>query len=110
MQRFQGLAGIVLILGIAFLISNNKKKINYRLVISGIGLQIGIAILVLKVSFIGDFFQWLGHGMQQLETFARQGASFVYAGINVTQNDGTTPNYLKGGFVFAFNVTATIIL
>lgn len=110
MQRFQGLAGIVLILGIAFLISNNKKKINYRLVFSGIGLQICIAILVLKVSFIGNFFQWLGHGMQQLETFARQGASFVYAGINVTQNDGTTANYLKGGFVFAFNVTATIIL
>jgi CNT family concentrative nucleoside transporter len=110
MQRFQGLAGIVLILGIAFLLSNNKKKINYRLVLSGIALQITIAVLVLKVSFIGNFFQWLGHGMQQLEAFARKGASFVYAGINVTQNDGTTADYLKGGFVFAFNVTATIIL
>ena len=74
MQRFQGLAGIVLILGIAFLLSNNKKKINYRLVFSGIGLQIVIAILVLKVSFIGNFFQWLAHGMQELETFAHQGA------------------------------------
>jgi len=110
MQRFQGLAGIVLILGLSFLLSNNKKRINYRLVLSGIGLQIMIAILVLKVSFIGKFFQWLGHGMQQLEAFARKGASFVYAGINVTQNDGTTADYLKGGFVFAFNVTATIIL
>ncbi|HEX5153335.1 MAG TPA: nucleoside transporter C-terminal domain-containing protein [Parafilimonas sp.] len=110
MQRFQGLAGIVLILGIAFLLSNNKKKINYRLVLSGISLQVVIAVLVLKVSFIGNFFQWLGHGMQQLESFARKGASFVYAGINVTQNDGTTADYLKGGFVFAFNVTATIIL
>ncbi|HAN39829.1 MAG TPA: hypothetical protein DCQ29_13070, partial [Chitinophagaceae bacterium] len=39
MERFQGLLGIVLILGIAFLASNNRKKINYRLVISGIGLQ-----------------------------------------------------------------------
>ena len=110
MQRFQGLAGILLILGIAFLISNNKKRINYRLVLSGIALQITIAVLVLKVAFIGNFFQWLGHGMQQLEAFARKGASFVYAGINVTQNDGTTADYLKGGFVFAFNVTATIIL
>ena len=110
MQRLQGIAGIVLILGLAFLVSNNKKKINYRLVISGILLQVCIAVLVLKVSVIGSFFQWLGHGMERIEDFARQGASFVYAGINVTQNDGSTADYIKGGFVFAFNVTATIIL
>jgi CNT family concentrative nucleoside transporter len=110
MQQFQGLAGIVLILGIAFLVSNNKKRINYRLVISGLLLQVIIAILVLKVAVIGEFFQWLGRGMEHIEDFARQGASFVYAGVNVTQNNGTTADYLKGGFVFAFNVTATIIL
>jgi CNT family concentrative nucleoside transporter len=110
MQRFQGLIGIALILGVAFLASNNKKKINYRLVLSGVCLQITIAVLVLKVAFIGNFFQWLGHGMERVEDFARQGASFVYAGINVTQNDGSTADYVKGGFVFAFNVTATIIL
>ncbi|HEY2726715.1 MAG TPA: nucleoside transporter C-terminal domain-containing protein, partial [Parafilimonas sp.] len=83
---------------------------NYRLVVSGILLQITIAVLVLKVAVIGSFFQWLGHGMERIETFAWQGASFVYGGINVTQNDGSTADYLKGGFVFAFNVTATIIL
>src|ERR1700755_817909 len=110
MQRLQGLIGIILILGLAFLVSNNKKKINYRLVISGLLLQITIAVLVLKVSIVGSFFQWLGHGMERIEDFARQGASFVYAGVNVTQNDSSTADYLKGGFVFAFNVTATIIL
>lgn len=110
MQRLQGLAGIVLILGLAYLVSNNKKKINFRLVLSGVTLQVAIAVLVFKVPFIGNFFQWLGHGMGRLETFARQGASFVYSGINVTQPDGTAGDYLKGGFVFAFNVTATIIL
>jgi CNT family concentrative nucleoside transporter len=110
MQRFQGLMGIVLILGIAFLLSNNKKRINYRLVISGLLLQVIIAILVLKVSVIGEFFQWLGRGMEHIEDFARQGASFVYGGVNVTQGNGSTADYLKGGFVFAFNVTATIIL
>lgn len=110
MQRLQGLAGIVLILGLAYLFSNNKKKINHRLVVSGIFLQVIIAVLVLKVSFIGSFFQWLGHGMERIEEFAWQGAAFVYSGINVTQNDGSTADYIKGGFVFAFNVTATIIL
>ncbi|MBS1747208.1 MAG: NupC/NupG family nucleoside CNT transporter [Bacteroidetes bacterium] len=110
MQRFQGIFGIILILGLAYLLSNNKKRINYRLVFSGLLLQMTIAVLVLKVSFIGKFFQWLGHGMQDIEAFARKGSSFVFSGIAVTQNDGSTADYLKGGFVFAFNVTATIIL
>lgn len=110
MQRLQGLAGVILILGVAFLVSNNKKRINYRLVISGILLQTGIAVLIFKVKFVSDFFQWLGRGMERFEAFARQGASFVYSGIAVAQPDGRVGNYLKGGFVFAFNVTATIIL
>ncbi|HYJ63512.1 MAG TPA: Na+ dependent nucleoside transporter N-terminal domain-containing protein, partial [Parafilimonas sp.] len=110
MQRFQGLIGIALIIGLAFLASNNRKKINYRLVFSGILLQTIIAVLIFKVKFIGDFFQWLGLGMERFETFARQGAAFVYSGINVTQPNGSTADYITGGFVFAFNVTATIIL
>lgn len=110
MERFQGLFGILLILGIAWLFSNNRKKINYRLVLSGIALQTIIALLVFKVKPVGDFFQLLGHGMEKIEGFARQGASFVYAGIGVQQMDGTIGNYMAGGFVFAFNVTATIIL
>ena len=48
MYKFQGLIGIVLILAIAYLFSNNKKRINYRLVFSGLALQLVIGILVLK--------------------------------------------------------------
>ncbi len=110
MQRFQGLIGVMLIIGLAFLASNNRKKINYRLVFSGILLQTIIALLIFKVQFISNFFQWLGKGMERFEDFARKGAAFVYSGIDVRQQDGSTANYLKGGFVFAFNVTATIIL
>ena len=110
MERFQGLIGIALILGVAFLFSNNKRRINYRLVLSGIGLQILIAFLVFKVTPVAIFFHWLGRGMQKIESFAFQGASFVYGGVAVETAPGTFANYVKGGFVFAFNVTATIIL
>ena len=110
MQRFTGLIGIVLIFGIAFLCSNNRKAINYRLVFSGLTLQLIIAVLVLKVPPITRFFQGLGHGMEKIEQFARQGASFVYGGIAVMQFDGTVKSFTDGGFVFAFNITATIIL
>ncbi|QJB32348.1 NupC/NupG family nucleoside CNT transporter [Chitinophaga oryzae] len=111
MERFQGLIGIVLILGIAFLFSNNRSKINYRLVLSGITLQVVIALLVFKVPPITWFFQQVGRAMGKLEGFARQGAAFVYGGIGVAQPPtGTLADYASGGFVFAFNVTATIIL
>lgn len=110
MERFQGLTGIILILGIAFLFSNNRSRINYRLVFSGIALQVIIAILVFKVTPVANFFQWLGHGMQLIEGFAFKGASFVYGGIAVPKADGGAMDYAMGGFVFAFNVTATIIL
>jgi len=80
MDRFQGLIGIVLILMIAFLFSNNKKNINYRLVISGLALQLTIGILILK-----------------------------NGGVAAMGPAGAT-DFTNGGFVFAFNVTATIIL
>jgi concentrative nucleoside transporter, CNT family len=110
MQRFQGLMGILLILGIAYLFSNNKKKINYRLVASGMALQFIIALLVLKIPMVTSFFQMVGHGMEKIEKFARQGAAFAYGGIAAVQFDGTVKDYNSGGFVFALNVTATIIL
>ncbi|AFD06979.1 NupC/NupG family nucleoside CNT transporter [Solitalea canadensis] len=110
MGRFTGLFGIALILGIAFLMSNNKRKINYRVVLSGLLLQVIIAVLVFKVPFVRHFFEMLGHGMEKIEHFAFQGASFVYGGLGVDKGNGVIGNYNSGGFVFAFNVTATIIL
>lgn len=110
MERFTGLIGILLILGLAFLFSNNKRKINVRLVLSGLALQLTLAVLILKVKPVTEFFQFLGKGMEKIEHFARAGASFVYNGVGVQQFDGTIANYAQGGFVFAFNITATIIL
>ena len=112
MERFTGLIGIVLILGIAFLFSNNKKRINYRLVFSGLALQTIIAVLVLKVPAVNNFFQYLGKGMQKIEGFAQQGAGFVYGGVGIVNpGNGSVSGYgFAPAFVFAFNVTATIIL
>ncbi len=110
MERFTGIIGIVLIFGIAFLLSNNKKAINYRLVISGLGLQLLIAVLVLKVPFVTRFFEILGKGMGKIEQFATQGASFVYGGVMIDTHDGLSKPYgTPHTFVFAFTVTATII-
>jgi CNT family concentrative nucleoside transporter len=111
MERFIGLIGVALIFGIAFLFSNNRKAINYRLVISGVTLQVVIAILILKIPPVTRFFQTLGKGMQKIEQFAKEGANFVYGGIGTIGFDGSVNNYAAPhNFVFAFNITATIIL
>ena len=111
MERFQGLIGIALIFLLAFLFSNNRKAINYRLVISGVALQVLIAVLVLKIPPVTRFFQMLGKGMEKIEQFAKEGANFAYGGIAAVDHTGAVQNYSSPGiFVFAFNITATIIL
>jgi CNT family concentrative nucleoside transporter len=111
MERFTGLLGVLLILGVAFLASNNKRRINLRLVLSGLALQAVIAVLVLRVPAVNRFFQVLGRGMGKIEAFAKEGASFVYGGIAAIGPDGQPINYATPpAFVFAFNITATIIL
>jgi CNT family concentrative nucleoside transporter len=65
--------------------------------------------MVLKMAPVIYFFKMLGRVMGKLEHFAFQGAAFVYDGIAVPAKGGGVMNYAMGGFVFAFNVTATII-
>jgi CNT family concentrative nucleoside transporter len=111
MDRFTGLIGVAVIFAIAFSLSNNRKAINYRLVFSGIGLQIAIALLVLKVPPVTRFFAMLGKGMGKIEQFATQGASFVYGGVMIDTHDGGSKSFgAPHTFVFAFSVTSTIIL
>ncbi len=111
MERFHGLIGIVVILGIAFLFSNNKKKINYRLVISGLILQTIIAVAILKITPVKNFFQWLGNIMTHIEAFAHEGAGFVYGGLMTDNHAGGAIAYNQQGvFIFGFSVLATIIL
>lgn len=108
--RFHGLLGILMILVIAFVVSNNKRKINIRLVISGLALQGVIAVLILRVDAVRTFFEFLGRGMQKIEQFSKEGVDFVYGGIAVMGPNGAESYRAPHAFVFAFNITATIIL
>ena len=63
MERFTGLFGIVLILGLAFALSNNRRAINYRLVLSGLAIQFGLAVFILKTTIGQRLFAFLGAGI-----------------------------------------------
>jgi len=117
MEKFQGILGIVFILGLAFVFSNNRSRINKRLVFTGLGLQIILGILILKVPFIKTFFELIGKVVEKIDAAAFKGASFVYGGLLVNGAEG--PMAYRSGesldstmrpFIFGFNVLATIII
>ena len=110
----RGILGLILLVGIAFLFSNNKKNINWRLVISGIVLQVIFAILILKGDYLGtlfsplgwpkDFFYWVSGFFVLLLNFTTEGAKFVFGNLAVSPGqDGSL------GMFFAFQVLPTII-
>jgi CNT family concentrative nucleoside transporter len=110
----RGILGLILLVGIAFLFSNNKKNINWRLVISGIFLQIIFAFLILKGEYLRqffspfgwpkDFFYWISGFFVLLLNFTTEGAKFVFGTLAVSPGqDGSL------GMFFAFQVLPTII-
>ena len=66
MEKFTGIIGVVVILGLAFLVSNNRKAINYRLVFSGLGIQLALALFILKTSIGQNIFASLGNFIKKI--------------------------------------------
>lgn len=100
MNKLIGILGLIIFLGIAYLFSNNRKAINWRLVVLGFALQGIFAILVLKVPLGQKFFGLLGKIIDKLLSFTGEGAKFLFG--NLLNNDSI-------GFIFAFQVLPTII-
>ncbi len=108
MERFTGLAGIVLILGIAYALSNNRKAINYRTVSVGLALQFGLAVFILRTDIGHTLFQWLGDKVQKLLSFADKGAEFVFGSL--VSGPLMQQAFGEGNdFIFFFRVIPTII-
>ena len=108
MERFTGLLGIVLILGVAFLMSNNRKAINYRTVGVGLLLQVLLAVFILKTAVGQSLFQWLGDSINTLLGQADKGALFVVGSL--VDRDLMTKAFGPGNdYIFFFKVVPTII-
>ncbi|MEY4273838.1 MAG: hypothetical protein RL638_786 [Bacteroidota bacterium] len=108
MERFTGLLGIILILGVSYLMSNNRKAINYRTVGVGLLMQIGLAVFILKTETGQATFQWLGDSINTLLGQADKGAQFVFGSLVdrklMSQAFGAGNDY-----IFFFKVVPTII-
>jgi len=98
----------VLILGVAFLMSNNRKAINYRTVGVGLLLQVLLAVFILKTEVGQSLFQWLGDSINTLLGQADKGALFVFGSL--VDRDLLTKAFGPGNdYIFFFKVVPTII-
>ncbi len=113
----RGILGVCLIIGIAFLFSNNKRKISWRLVGIGLVIQLVLAIFVihgdtfLALPYVGWLLglpklaiNWLGNAIISLLSFIAAGSEFVFSGLGIPVGK---PGSM--GFFFAFQVLPTII-
>jgi CNT family concentrative nucleoside transporter len=95
-----GIFGLAVLISIALGFSSDRGKIDWKLVASGIGLQLFFAIIVILVPGGREFFEALSRVFVQVISFATDGAVFIF---------GSLADPANLGFIFAFQVLPTII-
>jgi concentrative nucleoside transporter, CNT family len=100
-SQFVSLLGIFVMIGIAVLISRDRKRIKWRTVGAGLALQLTFALLVLKTKPGEVFFSTLNIFVMGLLDFTKAGSSFIFGGL--------VTDMKSFGFIFAFQVLPTII-
>jgi len=97
---WRGIIGMITLIILAFLFSNNRKAINWKTAGIGIAFQLIIAIGVLKVDFIKTGFEMVGQGFIAILGHTQAGSEFLF---------GDMLDVTSFGFIFAFQVLPTII-
>ena len=97
----RAILGISVMLLFCYLLSSDRKAIDWKMVGMGLTLQIILAILVLKVPFVNTAFDWIAKMFEKTLRFSEEGAIFIFGDL-VEKVD-------TFGYIFAFQVLPTII-
>ena len=79
MMQLQGIIGVFFIIFLAYLLSNNKPKINYKVVFWGLGLQLFFAIIIILTPIGAPFFRWFDSAIKTLLKFSQKGSEFLFS-------------------------------
>jgi concentrative nucleoside transporter, CNT family len=101
MHRFVGVLGILFVLGLAYVMSNNRRAIRYQTVAWGLGLQIVLAYFVMRWTVGQYIFSKLGKSAEWLLDFSYYGSSFIFGELGMKNS--------PRGFIFAFQALPIII-
>ncbi len=98
----RGLLGMLTLIGIAFLFSTSRKSIDWRVVLTGLALQLALAIGVLYVPFIQLFFEFVGRLFVLVLDFTKAGTEFLFKSFATDEIELALQN-------FAVQILPTII-
>ncbi len=96
----RGLFGMFVLIMIAWLFSANKKKIDWIVVVKGLGIQLLLAICILYIPFVASFFEFVGKMFDKVLTFTKEGSTFLF---------GSFMDVDSFGMIFALQILPTII-
>lgn len=100
MNILRGILGLITLIFIAWLFSANRKAISWRLVLTGLGIQLIVAYSVLQIPIVQDFFTLVGRMFVKVLDFTKAGSEFLLGGLLDVNNIG---------FIFAFQILPTIV-
>jgi len=115
--RLIGFVGIIVLLGAAYLMSNNRRAIRWSIVAWGLGLQLVFAVFIMRTRIGFLIFSKIGEGVKNLLAFSDAGAQFVFGRLAdpayIQQVGSTLPDSIafanRFGLIFAFKILPTII-
>lgn len=102
MMLFRGILGMAIIIGIAWLLSSNRKTISWKLVLYGLGTQILLAVSLLYIPFVQQIFEFVGKGFVKILSFTQAGTEFLFKSFSA----GAIESPLM---TFAITILPTII-
>lgn len=108
-MQWQGIFGLLALIALAWVMSENRRRVPVKAVLAGLAVQFALALLMLKIPFCGDFFALLNKAVAFLEQATMAGTSFVFGYLG----GGRLPFDEKGpgsSFVFAFRSLPLVLV
>jgi CNT family concentrative nucleoside transporter len=109
MQNLQSALGVFAIIAIAFAVSENRRAVPWRQVVTGLGVTFALALLMLKVPQAAVAFDWINRAVEAIAAATRAGTSFVfgYVGGGALPFDPKTPG---SDFILAFQALPVVLV
>ena len=96
----RGVIGMTALIFISYLMSNDKKAINWKTIFTGLFIQIIIAVGVIKISYVAGAFEFFGKIFIKILEFTESGTNMLFGDFSDVE---------KTGYIFAFQVLPVIV-
>ncbi|MGB0368334.1 MAG: NupC/NupG family nucleoside CNT transporter [Flavobacteriales bacterium] len=98
----RGLLGMAVLVGIGFLFSQDRKSINWKLIGTGLAIQLVLAVAILKISIVQSGFDAVGQGFVKMISFTDFGTDFLFSSFITGSSEAAVIS-------FAFRILPTIV-